>query len=334
MTPQLARSVGLQTAAALSDLHSKGLVHGDLTPKNIIFRLSDRLRLNTCSIDEIYQIFGKPETAPLETETGDQIGSEAPTYIVKPVNFFASKKDVLGDQICLIDLDQSFKNGNPPSKLLGTPVEFLAPEVAIGRSPSQASDIWALGCTIMRLRSGIGIFSAYDIDSPVDLVRAMINAFGDLPKHWGTPLFDRDGRPTQDPKGKPLLDGYWNISLQQRISAIWDFPASLDESKGSFFVHNDDPDTKPYPCSLSHKIWRPAAVFIKGVFLNGYSNEVDEIIEMLPKISKHESDMLLDLLSTIFRFEPDERPNTNDLLTHPWFSITNERFLLNEQATI
>lgn len=298
------------------------LTPSDLTPKNIVFRIDN---LDSYDKDGIYELFGRPETGPLETEAGDIPGPEAPRYIVRTLDFFASGKDILHDDVCIIDFDQSFLNDMPPEKLLGIPVEFLAPEVAIGRHASRASDVWALGCTIMRLRSGSGLFSAYDIDSPVDLVRAIINAFGELPSSWDIPLFDIDGKPTKNPKGRPMLEGYWELSLRQWISKIWDYTSGLDEARGAIPPPNpyDDPIAKPYPRSVEHKIWKPEAVCVKGVYLNGYCDEIDAIVEELPKISEYEADLLYDLLSQILRYETTERPSAKDLLGHPWFSIAD-----------
>jgi len=86
------------------------------------------------------------------------------------------------------------------------PVEYLAPEVAVGQPASPASDVWALGCSIIRLRAGEGLFSAYDVNSPADLMRSIIQVLGEVPAAWGDTLFDMDGQPTKDP-AKANLSG-------------------------------------------------------------------------------------------------------------------------------
>lgn len=102
--------------------------------------------------DDIYHIFGKPDTAPLETESGGIPGPGAPKYIVKSLDFLSSEQDIISNDICLIDFDQAFLASSPPSQMLAIPTEYLALEVAVDRSASPASDIWALGCAILRLR--------------------------------------------------------------------------------------------------------------------------------------------------------------------------------------
>jgi serine/threonine-protein kinase SRPK3 len=89
--------------------------------------------------------------------------------------------------------------------MLGTPVEFLAPEVAVGLKASPASDVWALGCSIFRLRLGESPFLGYEVTSPADLMRIIIQTLGDMPSSWEDVLFDYNGQPTKEPtKGEPL----------------------------------------------------------------------------------------------------------------------------------
>lgn len=77
--------------------------------------------------------------------------------------------------------------------------------MAIDLSASPVSDIWALSCSIFRLRSGEGPFSGYEVMSLGDLMKAIIQALGDMPSSWEDTLFDHDGQPTKTPvKGKPL----------------------------------------------------------------------------------------------------------------------------------
>lgn len=119
---------------------------------------------NLDSYDEngISLLLGKPETEPIVTFSGDIPGPEAPRYIVNAVDFLSCQQDILLDEICLIDFDQAFLVEAPPTKMLGIPAEFLAPEVAAGGKASPASDVWALGCSILRMRSGLGLFDGFE----------------------------------------------------------------------------------------------------------------------------------------------------------------------------
>jgi serine/threonine-protein kinase SRPK3 len=107
--------------------------------------------------------------------------------------------------------------------MLGTPVEFLAPEVAVGLKASPASDVWALACSIFRIRSGEGPFSGYEVTSLADLMRMIIRTLGELPGSWEDILFDYDGQPTKEPtKGSPLETWEGKRPIKDLIYKIWD----------------------------------------------------------------------------------------------------------------
>ena len=55
-------------------------------------------------------------------------------------------------------------SASPPKEMLGTPEGFLAPEVAVGKPASPASDVWALACAVLHLRSGSSPFATLEVD--------------------------------------------------------------------------------------------------------------------------------------------------------------------------
>ncbi|ENH75918.1 Dual specificity protein kinase CLK1 [Fusarium oxysporum f. sp. cubense race 1] len=252
--PWLARRVAFQVTKAIADLHSQGLCHRDFNPSNIVFRIR---KLDHQDDQGIYRLFGEPQRDGLRTISGEPTGAEAPRYIVGNLDF-TSAEDLIRDDICLIDCDQAFLTSAPPRKTLGTPLGFLAPEVAVGKSASPASDVWALGCSILQIRSGSSPFSISNVDSPANLLGWVSEYIGRMPRSWGEPLFDDDGLPTTDTTNGESL---------------------------------------------------------------AYSDKVDKIIESLQKISTHEADLLYDLTSKIFVYEPAQRVSATDILAHPWFHM-------------
>lgn len=201
LQPWLARRVGYQATKAVAALHVQGLCHGDVTTASIIFTLD----IDNLGDDWIHRHFEPPVTDVLQTEPGEPTGPEAPRYIVKALDFLSPTTNILTNNVTLIDFDQSFPVSSPPEKMLGIPAPFLAPEVAVGLSASTASDVWALGCCIFRLRSGEGPFSAYEVASPADLMKIVQQTIGNMPIEWQDTLWDFDGQPTKDPeKGEPL----------------------------------------------------------------------------------------------------------------------------------
>ncbi|KLP16116.1 dis1-suppressing protein kinase dsk1 [Fusarium fujikuroi] len=318
--PWLARRVSSQATKAIADLHSQGLCHGDFAPSNIVFRIRN---LDHQDDQGIYRLFGEPQRDGLRTISGEPTGAEAPRYIVGNLDF-ASAEDLILDDICLTDCDQAFLTTAPPRKTLGTPPGFLAPEVAVGNLASTASDVWALGCSILQIRSGSSPFSIPNVDSPANLLGWVSEYLGRIPASWGEPLFDDDGLPTMDTiNGEPLGEILENTrSLKQWIGEIWDQPENLEELQSSSTAPERVRDeNKPYLECYSNKFWKPAATRIDNVYLGAYSDKVDKIIESLPKIPTHEADLLYDLISKIFVYEPVQRVSAKDILAHPWFHL-------------
>ncbi|RMD43857.1 hypothetical protein DV735_g1158, partial [Chaetothyriales sp. CBS 134920] len=328
LTPRLARRVAYQVTRALADLHSRGLCHGDITTGNIVFDLFD---INHLGEDDIYRLFGRPITGELETESGEPAGPEAPRYIVKGVDFLSCWSNMIKPDIKLIDFDQCFPTSSPPKTLLGTPLDFMAPEIAVGQDPGPASDIWALGCCIFRLRSGQGPFSSpYEVASPSCLVNYIMHTLGeDMPLEWKDTLWDRDGWPTKDrTKGQPLEHG-WNgpeRSLQDIVYNIWDEPKDRIIHTGrsrpeQYLGRRIEDEHQPLRPCFSEMVWNPRAVKVDNVYLSGYGDDWGELREVLPKIPKHEAALLYDLLSKIFVCDPSKRPRAEEMLSHPWFHL-------------
>ncbi|KAG9497257.1 hypothetical protein J7337_012051 [Fusarium musae] len=318
--PWLARRVASQATKAIANLHSRGLCHGDFTPSNIVFRIRNLDHLDDRGI---YRIFGEPQRDPLRTISGEPTGAEAPRYVVGNLDF-TSAEDLILDDICLIDCDQAFLTSSPSSKTLGTPPGFLEPEVAVGKPASPASDVWALGCSILQIRSGSSPFSIPNVDSPANLLGWVSEYLGCLPTSWGEPLFDDDGLPTTDTtNGEPLGEVLENTrSLKQWIADIWDQPENLQELQSTSTVPDGvKGENRPYLECYRNKFWKPAAIRIDDVYLGAYSEKVDKIIGSLPKISTHEADLLYDLISKIFVYEPTQRVSAGDILAHPWLHM-------------
>lgn len=239
------------------------LTYLDVTTANILFSLSD---IDRYTESDIYRLFGTPETAPLETHFKETPGPGAPSYIVKSLDFLSSEESIISKDVKLIDFDQSFPVSSPPENMLGTPVEFLAPEVAVGLKASPASDVWALGCSIFRLRSGESPFSGYEVTSPADLVRLVIQTLGDMPSSWEDISFDYYGQPTKDPtKGEPLEKLEVKRTIKDLVYKIWDQPENSVVKTGRVQPEHQvwrENENKPYPQCFSDTVWKPTATMI------------------------------------------------------------------------
>ncbi|KAI1644296.1 kinase-like protein [Daldinia loculata] len=333
VNPAFAREVSLQAARALIQLHLNGLCHGDFTVSNMALRLINEFDLY--EEDYLFELFGRPQTAPLRTYSGDPPGPHGPKYIVVPLDFCSSATNLLSSEICIIDFDQSFTITGPPLERPGIPAKYLAPEIAVGRPASPASDIWALGCAIFRIRSGDDLFFDYDTDTPTDALRQIVKALGELPEEWKQTRFDEEGVAVADGERGEL---FWSLeetrSLDDRVRGIIDEPLGLfinrlgeavnatDEKPGAAMFDDDAALREPYSPALSSIVWKPTAVCVAGTYFIAYSDELDGILEAFPRISELEASLLVDLLSKVFTYDPATRLKAEELVTHPWFYLT------------
>lgn len=350
LTPSFARNAAYEATRAISELHKDNIcLGGKLNFKPgvifVMFRITNRkntdftlgnlllgaANFDTYSEDDIYKIFGISETGELETESGEATGPEAPKYIVKSMDFRSAPATVLKPGIHLVDFDQSFPISSPPKRMLGIPRDCLAPEVAAGLSASPASDIWALGCCIFRLRAGDGPFSSpYEVNSPETAISYITCTLGgDVPAEWKEKLWDDDGMPTIDAaKGKPLEP--WpseeRRSLRDLVNSIWDEPEgrtvhTQHHLKSEWTLSREH---EPFPTSWAPMAWNPKAVRADEMYLSGYGDDWEMILASLPKIPEAEAALLYDLLSTIFVYEPEKRPTAEEILAHSYFHMDDD----------
>lgn len=139
---------------------------------------------------------------------------------------------------------------------------------------------------------------------------------------WGGELFDYEGQLTTDKvNGRPLEFFDEKRSIREWIGRIWDLPPGLSHQS-----HTPAPlhiyagyENIPYAKCYESKFWKPAAIYIDGICLGYYNREPNAIIATLPKISTDEVELLVDLISKIFVYEPEKRLTANEILEHPWF---------------
>lgn len=100
---------------------------------------------------ELEDIFREPTLDPILTTSGASPGPGAPGYIVKPIRNGDIDPFYLSDQLCITDFGEPYGPSNP-SAGLDTPMTISSPKLIFGKPIEGASDIWALGCILHKIK--------------------------------------------------------------------------------------------------------------------------------------------------------------------------------------
>nr|CEG04503.1 unnamed protein product [Fusarium clavum] len=348
--PLWVRIYSIRAAALLSILHRRNICHGSIRPRNLLIPINN---LDHLDDDGIYRLLGKPVIDRVRTIDGSIPGPETPRYIVGSIDFLSSSERILQLDLCIIGFEETFSPFYLPM-CMDQP-GFLPPEIAIGKRPSPASDIWALGVTILKLRSGRIPFNEDGHGGPPDLINMVEKYLGEIPESWLEPLYNEyDARPTWNMAHswqRETLETCSTRSLKQWISNIRDKPTDLNENenppdsvscedvthvKSGDWLESDiaavvnvvDPvygwdhhkEERPYAQHYSLQFWKPSAIKINGEFFDK-TEDPDAMLALFPKISAREVDLLYDLVTKTFKYEPAERITAPEIIRHPWFAL-------------
>jgi serine/threonine-protein kinase SRPK3 len=199
--PDVARKIARDMAVGLMELHQSGVVYGDLSAGNVLFRLADDF--DSLSTDELYERFGHPEPiemaeAVMTNQDEDGCGHyerrpceglRAPPFIYMPIDFAALSDELLKPEIRFIDLGETYVEGtyfDPEEGPGGFGVNFsyADPEsLWWSQRPEQASDIWALACIWYEMRTARVLFEQ-SFGGPSTVRNGIINTIGPIPQPW------------------------------------------------------------------------------------------------------------------------------------------------------
>ncbi|KAI4219505.1 MAG: hypothetical protein L6R36_008281 [Xanthoria steineri] len=182
----LARRVATQLSESLAYMHSVGIGHGDCHTMNIVFKLKG---IEAWTEDHIYKIFGRPKCQLIERNGPCPECIDGPKYMVQQIDMSRIDSRYISNDIVLIDYGLSFSLDNPPS-WLGTITNYRAPEAEFDGQVSKACDIWALGCIIYELLTGVDLFQ-HD-KSIYRVLSRMVPILGLFPAKWWRWHFDRE----------------------------------------------------------------------------------------------------------------------------------------------
>lgn len=111
--------------------------------------------LPSCSIDDLHKQIGSPWKSSRTLQSGESL--QYHLDLVMPANL-SKLPSPSCQKILLIDFGEVFFITQPPTKGLGTPLLYVAPEVLFSKVASPVSDVWALGCLLFMLCEGQRLF--------------------------------------------------------------------------------------------------------------------------------------------------------------------------------
>ncbi|KAL8709394.1 MAG: hypothetical protein Q9225_007459 [Loekoesia sp. 1 TL-2023] len=208
----LARKLAGQLANAVFFMHSLGVVHGDITPRNVLLRLAN---IDEWSLDDVSRQLDRPVKDEAFKRSGEKPDMSAPEYLVQPTSFSSVTSRYVSEEILLIDLGEAFLESSAPSKGVGTPVSYCSPELTLEAKASSWSDVWALSCTMFKMRSGFPLFESF-IGSASQVLQEMVEILGTPPNPWWPSLKQHDVNVGQNETSETCSGAL----LSERISEI------------------------------------------------------------------------------------------------------------------
>lgn len=166
-------------ARGLAFLHSKGMAHGDLHQGNILLQTT----VSKLSVDGINSFMENNNHDDPLAAGYDWPGPWAPRTLYKCLNWTKVDPKLVKKEIAIIDFGKSFMAKDPPSHpTIHYPLR--APEQFFNIPPTQASDLWTLGCTLMHILGSRNPFKTLPEHQPWPPIPWWEDALGPLPQPY------------------------------------------------------------------------------------------------------------------------------------------------------
>lgn len=323
---ELLKDISFQLAQALDFLHSNHLCHGDFRPDNIMFRLADGV--DKWPEEKLLEVYDKPQIGRvmvIETDQEAEPSPELPKYIVGRTRSkgFGFDSGVISTSIAVSDLGVSFDPGSPPEHCR-IPVSYSTPDALLRMlPPGFANDVWAMMGTILVVRTGNKRPQIEDYIGPESVLSFCEFVDGPMPQNYRVRWKEIGQKFKNDENDLTLpatLEADFYHSRIRRLKEAND--GILDYMKE--YVGDDEHSTyatqeywdrlakeEEYKATGLLPRWtQPGELDNDGIW---YTLDADEVAQ------------LTDLCNFVYKWQPEDRASTKQILDHPWFGDRNKR---------
>ncbi|KAM7218326.1 Protein kinase-like domain containing protein [Rhypophila decipiens] len=331
--PELLKDLCFQLVQAMDFLHRNGRCHGDFKPSNLLLRLADGV--DQWPEEKLLNVLGKPQTGPLVLRDPVVPGTTLPNYIVNCAGLEYTS-GLLLTSVAVTDFGVSFDANDPPRQTSIPPPRAAPEDMITGiASPGFASDVWTLMHAITEVRLGKAImapdeamswFEADKIGYGAALhVWESASIMGPMPKNYRAVWKEKGGffeNGHEDDESVPVV-AHARTLEEDRVK----WAERTGETPGDYlkFWLMDD-----YYTLLDEPLWEAIA---------GQDYKGTGLMPRLPYHSTHwvmqdhvcckldplELEQLYDLCKSVYKWQPQERALTGEILNHPWFGDRNKR---------
>lgn len=302
------RDVCSQVTGGLAFLHSKGVAHGDLHPGNILFQTT----LSDLEREDVEPLLKRNFTYErLFAEGHDGAGPHAPERIYECFDWAKVDARYFKKEVSIIDFGSTFKALNPPNYQT-IDVSLRAPELFFGSLPSQASDLWALGCTLMHVLGSSNPFRRNPCMKAWSPVYRWEDALGPLPQPYRARWIAS--------KGPARKRKYEEVDEAQPVSLTGEQLGGakkrrLEESGTEDVILSFLAKPTIIPVPASERQQRNETENSGDGDGGSDSEESEEW-----SLPREELESAVDLLRSVFKYKPSDRTPAKDLLTHPFLT--------------
>lgn len=335
----LMRDICFQLLEAMQFIHSLGICHGDFRPQNILFRLKDWVQ--QCSEKELMEILGEPKRAEVVMYDDDDNMVSAkdepgkPEYLVGCADI-SYGSGLISKELAVIDFGVAYlSSGHPAQSTSGVPGPYASPEdiCRLQHMIGIKSDIWSCAAAMFKIRMGFTPFASNNHGPSA--IPSMELSMGPVPPPFRAICQEWERQPVEteeELQGKPDSELSWVTTTAERHA----------EARKNYFEMRGAEDFLKFRMLSDHIMFftpeQAANVAMQaerfpGLIPTWTIPDADpdwgylhkQSLYLKYQVPREEIDAFWDLLMSVFKWKPEDRPTIETIMEHPWFEDRKKR---------